>query len=326
MKTQLTCQQSSTSTPRTTDQSVALSFDGTLEGFATCVFTAYASHCTVQDIVSDKHIQPRLDQQVVPVPTDMQVALRVQRGIKRTCGNIVWNTISMAFAADCASKNMSIYRFIRYAMKQNHAASCSGCKRKTTCTTPCHSPHVHGVLDEWGNPVVEPVLKLQRHTSNEAEKMRQFIRFQHVDGDLWFAQCNPNASVVPFIMDWFGQRFNTQRFAIYDETHHLAGVSEQGHWQLMSVDSIAPPPHMEDEAIMQDAWRRFYDSLSIDARYNPELRRSFMPMRLWSNITEMQPRGTIHEHQSNSSDATPSYLFTSGINEKPSSNSSSEGT
>lgn len=290
MKNQIDCQQSGAPVPCTDDQAVALSFDGTLEGFATCVFAAYASHYKVQDIVSDKHIQPRLGQHIISIHTDMQAALRVQRGIQRTCGDIVWTAVSMAFAADCADKEIAIYRFIQYAIKQNRASSCSRCRRKATCTSPCSRPHAHGVFDEWANPVVEPVLKLQRRTSNEAEKMRQFIRFQHVDGDLWFARCNPNASVIPFIMDWFGQRFNTQRFAIYDETHHLAGVSEQGRWQLISVDGIAPASCMEDEAIMQDAWKRFYDSLSIDARYNPELRRNFMPMRLWKNITEMQPR------------------------------------
>ena len=39
---------------------------------------------------------------------------------------------------------------------------------------------------------------------------------------------------------------------------------------------------------MQDAWRRFYRVLSIDERYHPELRRQFMPMRLWRNITEVR--------------------------------------
>lgn len=41
---------------------------------------------------------------------------------------------------------------------------------------------------------------------------------------------------------------------------------------------------------MADAWKRFYDAVSIKDRYNPELQRSFMPKRLWGNITEMQER------------------------------------
>ena len=41
---------------------------------------------------------------------------------------------------------------------------------------------------------------------------------------------------------------------------------------------------------MADAWKRFYAAVAIKERYNPELRRGFMPKRLWGNITEMQER------------------------------------
>ena len=39
---------------------------------------------------------------------------------------------------------------------------------------------------------------------------------------------------------------------------------------------------------MQRAWKRFYRAVAVESRYNPELRRQFMPKRLWKNITEMQ--------------------------------------
>lgn len=266
----------------------ALAYDGTLEGLMTSIFVAYASHCDICDIQLGKCMQPRLGQQVVAVPTDMDAALRVQRGIVRTCGNAVWRTVMTAAASDDPNTGTIIYRFVRYCLDGKRTAACSRCARKTTCTASCGRTRADGVLQEWANPKVEPVLRLERQVSNEIDKMRQFVRFQHVQNDLWFAQCNPSASVVPFVMDWFGRRFNTQRFAIYDEAHGIVGISEGGHWQLASTDEIAPPPHMSDEALMQDAWKRFYKALSIDARHNPELRRHFMPMRLWKNITEMQ--------------------------------------
>lgn len=39
---------------------------------------------------------------------------------------------------------------------------------------------------------------------------------------------------------------------------------------------------------MADAWCRFYRALSVNCRYNPELRRQLMPKRLWKNITEVK--------------------------------------
>ena len=56
-------------------------------------------------------------------------------------------------------------------------------------------------------------------------------------------------------------------------------------------DDARLPKATEHDALMQEAWKRFYDALCIDDRYNPELRRQFMPVRLWSNLPEMQPGG-----------------------------------
>ena len=48
------------------------------------------------------------------------------------------------------------------------------------------------------------------------------------------------------------------------------------------------PDRAADEATMQHAWRRFYRAVSVESRYNPELRQRLMPKRFWRNLTEMQ--------------------------------------
>ncbi|MBQ9069198.1 MAG: TIGR03915 family putative DNA repair protein [Eggerthellaceae bacterium] len=268
---------------------VALACDGTLEGILTSVFAAFATTADVQDIIEGSHVQPRIGQVVVAVPASMDAATRVQHGIVRTGGMESWSAVMTAAASDDPHVGTHIYRFVRYAFAAGSAATCSACDRKTTCIKPCGRVERRSILAQLTHPCVEPILRMQTQVVNETEKMRNFTRFQHVEGDLWFAKCNPSCSVVPFVMDHFGRRFNTQRFAIYDETHHIAGVSEGGKWQLVATDELAPPPIADDEAAVQDAWKRFYDALTIDARYNPELRRHFMPMRLWKNILELTP-------------------------------------
>ena len=53
------------------------------------------------------------------------------------------------------------------------------------------------------------------------------------------------------------------------------------------LDVLDLPGCTADELVMSAAWRRFYEKAAIEARYHPELRRSFMPKRLWKNITEV---------------------------------------
>ena len=147
------------------------------------------------------------------------------------------------------------------------------------------------VLDDIANPVVAEVAHLARRAVNECERMRQFIRFSRLEGGVWFARCNPNASVVPLIMGHFAARLNVQPFIIFDEKHLVAGVYDGCRWQLVHGAELDLPAVDARDAQMQEAWKRFYDALAVDARYNPELRRHFMPMRLWGNLCELTPRG-----------------------------------
>ena len=118
--------------------------------------------------------------------------------------------------------------------------------------------------------------------------MMQFLRFEHFENGIWFAQCNPKANVVPLLMGWFAGRFNTERFVIYDEGHQIAGIYDGANWYIAQTDEVHLPEHASDEAAMQAAWKGFYDAMSISARYHPELRRQFMPKRLWRNIVEVR--------------------------------------
>ena len=42
------------------------------------------------------------------------------------------------------------------------------------------------------------------------------------------------------------------------------------------------------EAQYRRLWKRFYDTIEIEARRNPKLRMSKMPKRYWDTMTEFQ--------------------------------------
>lgn len=62
----------------------------------------------------------------------------------------------------------------------------------------------------------------------------------------------------------------------------------QSPWYLVQSEELTLPKRTDNEEAMRQAWKHFYQTVSIDERYNPELRRSFMPMRFWDDLTEMQ--------------------------------------
>ena len=253
-------------------QDVAYLYDGTLEGLLSAVFLAYERHEDPIDVVREDEYEPRLLQSAIPVETDFDRANRVRRGVERACGRAAFTAIVRASTCEGYDTGAIVYRFVRYAMSRPEGMR----------SMP--------ILEELANPAVADLLRLVKHAGNESERMRQFVRFSHLENGVWFARVNPNANVVPLIMGYFAARLNDQPFIIYDEAHHLAGVYDGRSWQLVAGDAVSVPPATEHDRQMQEAWKRFYDALAVDARYNPELRRHFMPVRLWRNLTELEPR------------------------------------
>ncbi|MEI3230055.1 MAG: TIGR03915 family putative DNA repair protein [Gordonibacter pamelaeae] len=289
------------STPITLEEplaDVAYAYDGTLEGLLSAVFEAYERREDPQDVTAQAALQPRLGQTVRFVETDVERAVRVQRGIKRVCGHAAYDAVMRASLSDEPDAGTVVYRFVRYAMAAKRPHDCTGCRRRGSCSGPmassrptdslgCSGKARGSVLNDLAHPAVEPLHRLVRSVGNERHHMVQFLRFEHLENGVWLARCNPKASVVPLLMDWFAGRFNTQPFIIYDEVHRLAGVYEGHDWYLVRTDELDVPDRAAEEGLMQAAWKRFYRTVAVEARYNPELRRQFMPKRLWKNILEM---------------------------------------
>lgn len=266
---------------------LAYTYDGTLEGLLSCIFEAYANHDLPLDIVPEANIQPRLGQIVRHIPTDVQHAQRVKNGICKNAGYEAFRIIKRASLCDNEDKGMAIYRFVQYIMQKN-GKSCHGCVKNGTCDGICTKRGQGGVMSDPTHPVVNPVYRMANFAGNEEERMRQFARFQHLENGVWFARVNPAANVIPMVMPWFSQRFNTQPFIVYDEVHHVAGVYEGKTWYLVQTTEMNIPGPAAEDQLMQRAWRQFYKTVAVESRYNPELRRHFMPVRFWKNLTEMQ--------------------------------------
>lgn len=244
---------------------LAYVYDGSLEGLLSAVFLAYQRKECPIDVVPAALYIPRLGQEAVDVQTDMQKALRVRKGIERVCDAETFRQVAEASLSDEPDKGAAVLAFIRYAMRRGGRAR----------------------FDKAA-PEVARFAEIVRSVQNERHLWQQFMRFSKTEGGVYVAVCNPKASVVPLLMDWFSARFNVQPFIVYDEVHRVAGVSRDGSWSLVKADNFTPPPAATDDALYEQAWKTFYDAVAIDTRYNPELRMHFMPKRLWKNIVEMK--------------------------------------
>lgn len=254
---------------------MAYLYDGTLEGMLSCVFEAYASREDPIDIVEESVFMPRLGQCERTIATDRARARRVENGLVRTCGREAYEAVGMVHCSNDPAKGRAILEFVRYAMKRGPAA-----------------------VRDIAHEKVCAFAGMEQSVRNEKHQWQQFLRFEQVEGGIYVARCNPEANVVALLMDWFAARFNTQSFIVYDEVRRIAGISRGGSWAMVEADGFEAPAVTGEECIVAQAWKRFHDTVAIEARTNHGLRKSLMPERFWKNMTEMkeaQPRDAMRE-------------------------------
>ncbi|MBQ6453264.1 MAG: TIGR03915 family putative DNA repair protein [Coriobacteriales bacterium] len=240
------------------------SYDGSLEGLFSAIFESYSRHENPAEVCPAANLQTSLLYQVVDVETNMDYAVRVRDKLLSCFGEQEYERIKMAYLSDDPVKDTVICHYVRHLMRTGKA----------------------GMYDA-AHPDTAAFAMVWRPVFNERHRMLQFLRFSLMEGGVYFARINPNANVVPLIMEHFKNRFNDQPFLIYDEVHHIAGLYDLHDVQLISTDEINLPDLADAEREWREMWRTFYDAICNQQRLNPALRRSFMPKRLWGNLTEL---------------------------------------
>ncbi len=291
------------------EKDVAYLYDGSLEGLLSAIFYAFENKVTPSDVVREWEYVPRLAQDQVIIATDISKAKRVKDMLCRRCGYEAYRCVTKVSLSGDLEAGTYAYRYVCHLVDRIRSSDCTSCKRHKSCPrkgasnrSRCYTFKRFAAMGDITDPLVSPIFSIARSVDAECEKIRQFARFEHLSSesfDLWFSRINPKHSVVPLVMGHFVERFNVQPFIIFDENRDLAGVYNGNGWFMTSVTEESISKNLEslsaEERLMQYAWKTFYDTLSIDSRYNPELRRNFMPKRFWKNLTELKemPRTSI---------------------------------
>jgi len=142
------------------------------------------------------------------------------------------------------------------------------------------------MVDMLGNDDVSVVTKAAQYVSSEAHKLKGFLRFSEYSGAL-VAVIEPRNFVLPLLIPHFCDRFPEEQMMIYDKTHKHMFVYQNRETQIFPLDNLELPKAEAQEEMYRALWKRFYNTITIEGRYNPKLRRNHMPKRYWPQLTEM---------------------------------------
>lgn len=244
------------------EQNVIYLYDGTFEGFLSCVYESVYSREMPLDIQPMHDAPPTLFLQRM-VETQPEYAARVFASIPKKIGDTAAELVQTVFLSCARDKEMKLLRFLLFGYKNGMRT-----------------------MQMLAHPLVTPLLTAQLSLKNEVHLLLGFVRFADYDGAL-VSVITPKNYVLPFLKEHFCSRFAQENFMIFDKTHGAALVWQNGTAEIISLEALELPEITEDEAAYRALWKRFYDTVAIAARENPRCRMTHMPKRYWENMVEM---------------------------------------
>ena len=256
-----------------------LIYDGTFDGFLTCLFERYDRKLTHFIITTSHRYQPTLDSACLDIPTDATKSTRVWKGLKNRLSVRKRNEFYKTFLSELPEMEQVLSSFAIYLFSSSH-----------------------NVIEDLGHPSVIAVNKIAHQVHREKHRMEAFIRFQRTKDDLYFASVDPDFNVLPLIAKHFKDRYADQHWLIYDlrrkygisydySTHRVTEVQLELTAEASAGTFL--PAHIchEDELAYQRLWKDYFNSVNIGARKNTRLHVRHVPVRYWKYLTEKRDLG-----------------------------------
>ncbi len=257
-------------------QEYVLICEDSTDGILTGVYEAYQfkkkmgieSHSCIHLATKEPDMQ-RLFTEYDHIPADRMKAGKVTDTIAAQLGSETWYRLSMAMVSCLEEKADAVYHTIVLGLRT-------------------HDRHVTDRLQE---DCVQGVFRCARASDYELCRLKQFLRFSELQNGMLYAKIDAKHHILPFLMPHFADRLPADDFVIYDENTQTFGLHARfKKWYLMQGADFDERAlvYSEVEEEYQKLFRQFCDSIAIEARINPKLQMSMLPLRFRPNMTEFQ--------------------------------------
>lgn len=245
-------------------------YDGTFEGILCCVFDAYIrKEFPLQVYDCEK---PLLFADIHRVITDTEKSERILQGLQKRLSKYAVEMLFSCFLAEQEEVNNALFRYMCKAFRSEKSIEMN-----------------------FADDDVLFLSKIYKKVKNEAERMRQFVRFQKTADGMYFAYFEPIYNVLPCVSEFFEERFADQQWIIYDAKRKYALFYDLHKTETVSFVNLNVNPDTGDLADelkstdqndFEQMWREYLQSVTIRQRINPKLQRQHMPKRFWKFLTE----------------------------------------
>ncbi|EGD48751.1 hypothetical protein Cpap_3175 [Ruminiclostridium papyrosolvens DSM 2782] len=238
-------------------------YDGTWDCFLTAVHHYYYDKQDVSNIESSLCYIPNLIDEYRFITSDIIKAKSVEEAILHKISAESLENLQKCFFSEIEGREMWILKYIRLGFK------------------------IGSRIDSMlGDKTVLDVLIPARKVGMECHRMLGLLRFELLDGGIYYAKIQPDHNIISFISPHFKNRFADQNWIIHDTTRKIASLYNTKKMLLSYMDLSNIPELHADELRFQALWKNYYKHIAIKNRINPKLQKNFMPKRYWKNLTE----------------------------------------
>ena len=243
-------------------------YNGSFDGLLSVIFETYRLGQKAEDIVEESTFQPGLFGESLHVSTNQAHARRVRQGLAKRSSDDVVRILYHCFLSEQTGIEMLINRFVRLSVDS-----------------------AENVLDNFREPIVLRIHRIERQIHREVHRMHAFVRFQETKDGLYVALVNPDFNVLPLLSPHFRDRYPAFRWLIYDTKRQYGLYHESHTTRFITLDTQQHRDLSEEilttaETDYQKLWKTYFNSVDIPERRNMKLHLQHVPKRYWKYLIE----------------------------------------
>ena len=248
-----------------------LSYDSTFEGFLTTVFEIFEFKYQEPQIIKKEDSQHNMFATPIEIVTDITKSDRVIKKLTDQLQNDGVRTLIYAFLSEKVGVEDLLFKVINYAVAN---------KSKN-------------IMKDFSNDAVLQVSQLTKSVGREKHRMEAFIRFELLKDGIYFAKIDPDFDVLTLIMNHFKNRYQDQKWLIYDLRRKYGVFYDLNTVEIVSldldlklIDDKSSSVFSDSEIQYQKLWWEYFDHTNIKERKNTKLHLQHVPRRYWKYLTE----------------------------------------
>jgi probable DNA metabolism protein len=250
---------------------IVFRYDKTFDGLLTAIFDAYSRKAFPEKLLSETEPLPLFAGQEHIVSTETGKSGRVWKALNKKVPKEVCSMLMHVWLSELPGSEELLLRYIR-----------------KTIDAP------YSIATSFADDDITEVRKRAKKVSRERLYLIQFVRFQKVADDIFFAPVSPVYNALPLTLPYFIDRFAAQKWLIYDIKRQYGYYYDLKAAAEVTLDDgkhflsgrLNEELMAQDEKLFQNLWKSYFQALTIKERLNPKLQRQHMPRRFWKFLPE----------------------------------------